>query len=774
MLLGTWLVDRPVDLIRESLRALGRRPARAARSGSSRRDELGELAQELNAVGERVAARERLQHADRLRTIGQLASGVAHELGTPLSVIGVRARLIASGEATGAEAQANAQGHPRPVGAHDGHRPPAAGLRPPAGIADGARRPAPRGDGVARHARSRWRRSTTCASRSTLPEQPLLVRADQTQLQQVVTNLVMNGVQAMARGGRLRVEVGRGAGQHRRSSTPRRPTDWAWVRVSDDGPGHSARAPGARLRAVLHDQARRRGDRARARGGPGHRRGARRLGRRSRASRARGARFTVFLRGGATQAAAARGSRRDRPGPARRRRPRACARRSTRRSAKRGFEVDWRTAAQEALDLLRDDDVDVVVTDLQHARHERARAVRAHRRAAGPTCPSIVITAFGSLETAIAAIRAGAYDFITKPFEIEALVRGAGARRPAPAAARRRCSTLRRVVAESAPLRQPHRARAPAMQRGLRPARRASPTRRPRCSSRARAAPARSSWRARCTSAGRAGPAVRRHQLRGGAGGAARERALRPRARRLHRRPRARAPGSSSRRNGGTLFLDEIGDMPLVAAAEAPARAAGAHACARSAATRRCRSTCASIAATNRDLRALVEEERFREDLYFRINVIHVELPPLRARGGDVLLLAQHFVDLHAARAGKRVTGHRARRRPRSSSPTAGRATCASCRTASSARSRSRARADRGRRPAGDGAGLQRSHVLVASGRSRRSWSRSTEVERRYILRVLEAVGGNKTLAAQILGVDRKTLYRKLEEYGALRGAKDA
>src|SRR5262245_34844075 len=107
-LLGSWLVDRPINLIRESIRALGEGRL-VPPILLDRHDEIGELAHEINTASEQVATREQLQHADRLRTIGQLASGAAHELGTPLSVIGVRARLIASGEATGAEAQANAR-----------------------------------------------------------------------------------------------------------------------------------------------------------------------------------------------------------------------------------------------------------------------------------------------------------------------------------------------------------------------------------------------------------------------------------------------------------------------------------------------------------------------------------------------------------------------------------------------------------------------------------------------------------------------------------------
>src|SRR5262249_195406 len=83
---GGGLVEQPIAQIRGSVRALGEgRPVPPI--SVDRRDELGELAREVNAASERVTERERLQHVDRLQTIGQLASGIAHALGTPLSVI---------------------------------------------------------------------------------------------------------------------------------------------------------------------------------------------------------------------------------------------------------------------------------------------------------------------------------------------------------------------------------------------------------------------------------------------------------------------------------------------------------------------------------------------------------------------------------------------------------------------------------------------------------------------------------------------------------------
>jgi two-component system response regulator HydG len=227
---------------------------------------------------------------------------------------------------------------------------------------------------------------------------------------------------------------------------------------------------------------------------------------------------------------------------------------------------------------------------------------------------------------------------------------------------------------------------------------------------------------------------------------------------------RAEHRGLFLQADGGTLFLDEIGSMPaavqpklLRALQERAVRPVGA--------TQEIPCNVRIIAATNRDLDAAVEDGSFRADLLFRLDVVRVQLPPLRARGSDVLLLAQHFLEQYAARAGKRVS---------TLSPPVAEKLLAytwpgnvrelqNCieRAVALARYESLVVDDLPERIREYSA----SHVIVA-GSDPSELVPLEEVERRYILRVLEATGGNKTLAAQVLGLDRKTLYRKLERYG--------
>ena len=424
-----------------------------------------------------------------------------------------------------------------------------------------------------------------------------------------------------------------------------------------------------------------------------------------------------------------------------------------------GFEAKARTAAPAALEALVASEFDAVVADLNMpgmSGLELCERIVASR----PDVPVIVITAFGSIQTAIAAIRSVAYDFVTKPLEVDAL-----------GLALERAIQHRRLSDEVRRLRQ-----AVEETRRFGALLGTSPAMRRMYELLDRIADSSASV------------------LIAGETGTGKELV----ARALHERGRRKAGpfvavdcaslpeplleselfghvrgaftdahavrrGLFVQANGGALFLDEIGDLPLALQAKLL----------RALQTRSVRPVGANdevpfdvnlIAATNRDLESAVEEGRFREDLYFRINVIHVEMPPLRARGGDVLLLAQHFVDRYAAQAGKRVTGL---------SPDAAERLLAyvwpgnvreleNCveRAIALTRHETIGLDDLPEKIRG----FQRSHVLVA-GDDPSELAPLEEVERRYVLRVMEAVGGSKTLAARVLGIGRKTLYRKLEQY---------
>jgi two-component system response regulator HydG len=214
---------------------------------------------------------------------------------------------------------------------------------------------------------------------------------------------------------------------------------------------------------------------------------------------------------------------------------------------------------------------------------------------------------------------------------------------------------------------------------------------------------------------------------------------------------------------GGTVFLDEIGDMPpgmqakLLRAIESrTVRPVGSDT--------EIPIDVRFIAATNRDLESDSEEGRFRHDLFFRINVIQIAVPALRARGNDILLLAQHFLARAAGRNGKAVGGF---------SPAAAERLLSynwpgNVRELQNAVERAVALTAFDRVTPEDLPERIRTHrraQLVVADEDPTSLLPMHEVERRYILHVLESAGGNKTVAARILGFDRRTMYRKLERF---------
>jgi two-component system response regulator HydG len=171
------------------------------------------------------------------------------------------------------------------------------------------------------------------------------------------------------------------------------------------------------------------------------------------------------------------------------------------------------------------------------------------------------------------------------------------------------------------------------------------------------------------------------------------------------------------------------------------------------------------VAATHRDLTAAIEEGRFREDLYYRLNVVEVQLPPLRERGGDILLLAQHFLLAHAARMKREVTGIQ----PAAAEKLLAYNWPGNVRELSNCMERAVALALHDQISVADLPERIRDHQArrtVVELDDTSTILPLDEIERRYILRVLEACGGHKQKAASLLKIDRKTLYRKLVEYG--------
>ena len=222
--------------------------------------------------------------------------------------------------------------------------------------------------------------------------------------------------------------------------------------------------------------------------------------------------------------------------------------------------------------------------------------------------------------------------------------------------------------------------------------------------------------------------------------------------------------------DGGTLFLDEIGEMPLElqpkllrALQERKVRPVGGE-------RRGRRSTRASSPRRNRDLEEEVEEKRFREDLYYRINVVRVAVPPLRERDGDVLELAQHFLEQLAARS---AASRRCGISPRRPQKLIALRWPGNVRELENCMERAAVFARFDELTVDDLPEKVRSYapdrfVVVADDADGRDPRRARAPLR---IRALALFGGNKSRAAQLLGIDRRTLYRKIEQWEGLAKA---
>jgi DNA-binding NtrC family response regulator len=427
-----------------------------------------------------------------------------------------------------------------------------------------------------------------------------------------------------------------------------------------------------------------------------------------------------------------------------------------------GFQVTWRTSAEEALVVLDEQEIDAVLTDL--SMQGMSGLDLCHRVAENrPDIPVVVVTAYGSMETAVGAIRAGAYDFISKPFDVDQVV-----------------IALQRVVHHAQLRREVQRLRKQVdrnHQNGLPEIIGSSPPMKRVYDLVERVAETDAT--VLITGESGTGKELVAHAIH-----ARSERARGPfvaincaampeslleselfgHMRGAFTDAKSARSGLFIKATGGTLFLDEIGEMPiemqaklLRALQERVVRPVGGD--------REISFDARLIAATNRDIEQDVEHRRFREDLYYRINVVNIRVPPLSARGNDILRLAQHFIREFAEKHGKDVIGISSQ----AAEKMLGYDWPGNVRELQNSIERAVA-LTRYREIAvedlPDKLRDYKSWNVVLAGDDTSELLPMSEVERRYIMRVLKEVRGNKTMAARILGFQRRTLYRKLERYG--------
>ncbi len=424
-----------------------------------------------------------------------------------------------------------------------------------------------------------------------------------------------------------------------------------------------------------------------------------------------------------------------------------------------GYRVLAAAGGREGIERVRNEPVDLVITDLRMPDLDGFDLIRDVTATRNP--PHIVmITAFGSIETAIKAVKLGAYDYITKPFEIEELLlvaeKALGERDLRRQVARLQAEVERRYKFENIV------AKSSAMQEVLSLVRRIagssasvlitgeSGTGKELIARAIHYNSARSDSAFVAVNLAAVPETLIESELFGHVKGAFTD-------------ARADHDGLFAEADGGTIFLDEIGELAGSLQAKL-LRVLQEHEVRPLGSTRHRKVDVRVVAATNRDLEEMLHEGTFREDLYYRLNVIQIDLPALRRRPDDILPLIEHFLTEASVKADRPLEYRM--------SPDAQR-TLLSYPWPGNVRELQNV-LERGVALCSDG--VIREDDLPNHVRERRASDflaaavarkmSVAELEREYIELVLEDEGGNKTRAAQRLGLDRKTLYRKLEDYG--------
>ncbi len=420
-----------------------------------------------------------------------------------------------------------------------------------------------------------------------------------------------------------------------------------------------------------------------------------------------------------------------------------------------GFRVFSATGAKRALELCRKHRVNVVVTDLMMPGTSGLELLRALKQVS-PESQVVLMTAYGTVETAVSAMKEGAFDFVEKPLKRASIVKSV-----------RLAASHQKLLAENRALKQKielltHReivGTSPALRRVLEVATQAAPS------------------MATVLVLGESGTGkellarfVHQHSTRAARPFIAVNCAAIPEAileAELFGHERGSFTGAVARREGrfakaqgGTLFLDEIGELsPAVQVKLLRVLQEGEY---EPIGGDTVKADVRIVAATNRDLKREVQEGRFREDLFYRLNVISVTAPPLRARRDDVPLLVDHFLGVYCAKNSK----------PRVTPTPAALARLVAYDWPGNVRELENVmeRAVVLSRSAELGVDDLPESIAQGDGDAPRgvmSFAVGTtidEIELVAIRETLKQTRGDKALAAQLLGISIRTIYRKLGE----------
>jgi DNA-binding NtrC family response regulator len=406
-----------------------------------------------------------------------------------------------------------------------------------------------------------------------------------------------------------------------------------------------------------------------------------------------------------------------------------------------GHEVDAVSTTGDAIERLAGEAYSIVISDIYIDERTGLDILDAARRR-DPRCSVILMTGRGSIETAVAATRGGAFDYIAKPFELDVMIDAVD-----------RAEASRGVgeneAEEEEPLETELIGNHPAMVEIYKTVARAAPTDatviiegetgtgKDLVARMVHRFSRRASHPFVPVDCGSIAPSLLESELfgamRGAYTGADRDRV-----------------GVFEAANHGTVFLDEIGDIEH-SFQLAMLRFLESHEIRPVGASRAKEVDVRVIAATNRDLQRMVEEGKFRSDLWYRLNTVRVMLPPLRERRSDIPQLAWFFVNKYNGRYNRAVKLMDSGVKALQEYTWPG-----NVRQLQHLIERLTVLADR------IDAEAVRDALTIMESRDK-PVDTLADAEEEQIRRVLAATGGNKSKAAQLLGIERKTLYRKLE-----------